>query len=106
MKVFSEEWAEAYVKALNSNQNYRAAASWWEGDFVFIIEPSGPLDHEIKMFIGLYKGDCTGAKTLAPGEEYDILPPNSPPRPLKEGEKIGAEFVFSGPYDGETAIRI
>ncbi|MFW9772535.1 MAG: SCP2 sterol-binding domain-containing protein [Candidatus Thorarchaeota archaeon] len=104
MKVFSEEWADAYVKALNSNANYKAAASWWEGDFIFIIEPSGNLDHEIKMFIGLYKGDCTGAKTLDTGEEYDILPPNSPPRPLKEGEKVGAEFVFSGPYDNWVKV--
>lgn len=104
MKVFSDEWADSYVKALNNNANYKAAASWWEGDFIFIIEPSGNLDHEIKMFIGLYKGDCTGAKTLAPGEEYDILPPNSPARPLKEGEKVGAEFVFSGPYDNWVKV--
>ncbi|MFX1498490.1 MAG: SCP2 sterol-binding domain-containing protein [Promethearchaeota archaeon] len=104
MKVFSEEWSDAYVKALNNNPNYRAAASWWEGDFIFIVEPSGNLDHEIKMFIGLYKGDCTGAKVFAPGEEYDVLPPNSPPRPLKEGEKVGAEFVFSGPYDNWVKV--
>lgn len=104
MKVFSEEWAEAYVKALNSNPNYKAAASWWEGDFIFIVEPSGNLDHEIKMFIGLYKGDCTGAKTLASGEGYDVLAPNSPPRPLKEGEKVGVEFVFSGPYDNWVKV--
>ncbi|MHA1507815.1 MAG: hypothetical protein ACTSO6_03815 [Promethearchaeota archaeon] len=37
MKVFSDEWAEAYVKALNDNANYKAAASWWTGDFMFVI---------------------------------------------------------------------
>jgi putative sterol carrier protein len=104
MKVFSEEWAKAYEKALSSNKDYRAAASWWEGDFIFVIEPSGKLDHEIKMFIGLYKGDCTGAKVLGDDEEYEILPPNSPPRPLKKGEKIGAEFIFSGPYDNWVKV--
>ena len=104
MKVFSKEWADAYEKALSANENYRAAASWWEGDFVFVIEPSGNLDHEIKMFIGLYKGDCTGAKVLDEAEEYEILPPNSPPRPLKEGEKVGAEFIFSGPYDNWVKV--
>ena len=104
MKVFSDEWAEAYEKALNANDNYRAAASWWEGDFVFIVQPSGNLDHEIKMFIGLYKGDCTGAKILGADEEYEILPPNSPPRPLKEGEKVGAEFIFSGIYDNWVKV--
>ena len=104
MKVFSEEWAKAYEKALSTNEDYRAAASWWEGDFIFVIEPSGNLDHEIKMFIGLYKGDCTGAKVLRDDEEYEILPPNSPPRPLKEGEKVGAEFIFSGPYDNWVKV--
>lgn len=104
MKVFSEEWAEEYVKSLNANGDYRAAASWWEGDFIFVIEPSGPLDHKIKMFIGLYKGDCTGAKILNEDEEYEVLPPNSPPRPLKKGEKIGAEFVFSGIYDNWVKV--
>ena len=104
MKVFSDEWAEAYVKALNENANYKAAASWWVGDFIFVIEPSGNLDHEITMFIGLYKGDCTGGKVLKEGEEYEILPPNSEPRPLKEGEKIGVEFVFSGQYDNWVKV--
>jgi len=104
MKVFSEEWADAYEKALNDNENYAAAASWWEGDFIFIVEPSGNLDHEIRMFIGLYKGDCTGAKILDEDEEYEILPPNSPPRPLGEGDKIGAEFVFSGTYDNWVKV--
>ncbi|TXT57254.1 MAG: hypothetical protein BAJALOKI2v1_500007 [Promethearchaeota archaeon] len=32
------------------------------------------------MFVGLYHGDCTGAKALEEGEEKDT------------------EFVFSGPY--------
>ena len=103
-KFASEEWAKAFCKAVNENQNYREAASWWEGDFIFVIEPSGNLDHEIKMFVGLLKGDCTGAKALAPGEEYDILPPNSPPRPLKEGEKVGVEFVFAGQYDNWVKV--
>ena len=104
MKIFSNEWAEAYVTALNENANYKAAASWWMGDFMFVIEPSGNLDHEIKMFVGLFKGDCTGNQLLKEGEEYDILPPNSDPRPLKEGEKIGVEFVFSGQYDNWVKV--
>ena len=104
MKVFSDEWAEAYVKALNDNENYRAAGSWWIGDFIFVVEPSGNLDHEIRMFVGLHKGSCTGGKVLNEEEEYEILPPNSEPRPLKEGEKIGVEFVFSGKYDNWVKV--
>ena len=103
-KFGSQEWAEAFMKAINNNANYKEAASWWEGDFIFAIKPSGNLDKNINMFVGLYKGDCTGAKTLADGEEYDILPPNSPPRPVKVGEKIGVEFEFSGDYDNWVKV--
>jgi len=104
LKVFSEEWAQEYMKALNANKNYAAAASWWVGDFMFGFEPSGNLDHEIRIFIGLYKGQCTGVKVLKEGDEYELLPANSEPRLLKEGEKIGVEFVFSGKYDNWAKV--
>ena len=103
-KFGTQEWAVAYMKAINAHSNYKEAASWWEGDFMFVVKPSGNLDKQINMFIGLYKGDCTGAKTLADGEEYDILPANSPPRLLKEGEKVGVEFEFLGDYDNWVKV--
>ena len=88
MKFGTPEWASAYVKALNDNENYRDAAGpsgfppdGWEGDFLFVIEPSGNLDHEIRMFVGLYHGECTGASILGEGEEKDT------------------EYIFSGKYD-------
>jgi putative sterol carrier protein len=103
-KFGSEEWAKEYCKAINNNKAYKESASWWEGDFVFVIHPSGNLKQEIKMFVGLLHGACTGAKTLKPGEQYDTLPANSPPRPLKEGQKVGAEFIFSGTYDNWVKV--
>ena len=88
LKFGTQEWAEAYAKALNANENYRDAAGpkgfppdGWEGDFLFIVEPAGNLDHEIRMFVGLYHGECTGCRVL------------------KEGEETGAEYEYSGPYD-------
>lgn len=88
MKFGTQEWAEAYAKAINENENYRDAAGpkgfppdGWEGDFIFIVEPAGNLDHEIRMFVGLYHGECTGARVL------------------KEGEEVDAEYEYSGPYD-------
>ena len=93
MKFGTPEWASAYCKALNENQNYRDAAGpsgfppdGWEGDFLFVIEPSGNLDHEIRMFVGLYHGECTGARIL------------------KEGEETDAEFSYSGPYDAWVKV--
>lgn len=98
MKVFSQEWVDKYVDAINNNADYKAAASWWEGDFVFVVEKSGNLDHNINLFLGLYKGDCTGGKVLDESEKYEILKPGSPPKPLADGPPVAVEFVFSGPY--------
>ncbi|MHA2088304.1 MAG: SCP2 sterol-binding domain-containing protein [Promethearchaeota archaeon] len=88
MKFGTQEWAEAYAKAINDNENYRDAAGptgfppdGWEGDFLFVVEPAGNLDHEIRMFVGLYHGECTGSRVL------------------KEGEETDAEYIYSGPYD-------
>ena len=80
MKFGTPEWAEAYQKAINDNPNYKDAAGpegfppdGWEGDFLFIVEPSGNLDHEIRMFVGLYHGECTGARIVEEGEEVLCL---------------------------------
>ncbi len=93
MKFGTPEWAEAYQKAINDNPNYKDAAGpegfppdGWEGDFLFIVEPSGNLDHEIRMFVGLYHGECTGARIVGEGEEVD------------------AEYVYSGPYDAWVQV--
>jgi putative sterol carrier protein len=93
MKFGTPEWAEAYAKAINENPNYKDAAGpegfppdGWEGDFLFIVEPSGNLDHEIRMFVGLYHGECTGAKIL------------------EKGEEIETEYVYSGPYDSWVQV--
>lgn len=88
MKFGTQEWADAFVNAVNENENYKDAAGpdgfppeGWEGDFIFVVEPAGNLDHEIRMWVGLYHGECTGAQVLEKGEEKE------------------AEYVWAGPYD-------
>ena len=83
MKFGTQEWAEAYAKALNANENYKDAAGpkgfppdGWEGDFLFIVEEADVL------YLGADNhGECTGCRVL------------------KEGEETGAEYEYSGPYD-------
>ena len=93
MKFGTPEWAEAYRKAINENENYKDAAGpegfppdGWEGDFLFIIEPSGNLDHELRMFVGLYHGECTEARIV------------------EEGEDLDPAYVYSGPYDAWVQV--
>jgi putative sterol carrier protein len=86
MKILTKEWLEAFGDAINHNQAYKDAASWWEGDMLCVIEPSGPLDHQVRFYLGLYHGDCTGVKLLQP--EEDVQP----------------EFTLAGPYDNWVKI--
>ena len=86
MKILTKEWLEAFGDAINNNQAYKDAASWWEGDMLCVIEPSGPLDHEVRFYLGLYHGDCTGVKLLEPGEQ------------------VSPEFTLAGPYDNWVKI--
>ena len=41
LKFGTAEWLDEYRKVLNENKAYEDAAKTWEGDFVFIVEPSG-----------------------------------------------------------------
>ena len=82
MKVMSEEWWKAFEDKINSNKAYEEAASWWEGDFLFEIQPGGPFTGTIKAFVGLLHGKCTGSKVI---NEGDPVP--------------DVEFIVSGTYD-------
>jgi len=77
----TEEWMQKYVEELNNNKAYEEAASWWEGDFVFIAEPAGNLDHEIKLYVDLWHGKCRSGRVLEPGEEQET------------------EFIWSGTWN-------
>jgi len=102
-KFGTQEWCVQYAEAINNNPAYAEAASWWEGDFIFITNPSGNLDHKITMWIGLYHGKCTGANVLKEGETYKVLakgeaPSGNPPPPYE------AEYVYEASYDNWVKI--
>ncbi|MHA1125452.1 MAG: SCP2 sterol-binding domain-containing protein [Candidatus Heimdallarchaeota archaeon] len=56
----SKEWLLAYKDALNgdSGKKWQEAASEWEGDFLFVIEPDNGLKQEIILYIDLWHGEC------------------------------------------------
>ena len=107
VKFATPEWADAYVEALNANQNYREAAGpsgfppdGWEGDFIFVIEPSGDVKEEILMWIGLYHGECTGARILGKDEKFQVIKSGE----KAEGDAIGVEFTYAATYDNWVKI--
>ncbi|TFG29846.1 hypothetical protein EU527_15305 [Candidatus Thorarchaeota archaeon] len=100
-KFMSEEWLNLYEKALNSNEAYAKAASWWTGDFVFIVRASGNLDHDIMGFIGLTHGKCTGVKPISSEDEFEVVAPGKSPT---SPDKITVEYTYEANHD--TWIKI
>jgi putative sterol carrier protein len=69
LKFGTEDWIKAYLVKLNNNKDYAEAAATWEGDFIFIVEPEGNLDHELRFYVDLWHGVARGGRALKPGEQ-------------------------------------
>jgi putative sterol carrier protein len=82
----SEEWVSALKEKLNSDEQYQRIANNWEGDIIYVVEPSGALGEEIKFYIDLWHGTCREAIMLKPGEEKE------------------AAFVLRASYDNLSRI--
>lgn len=100
-KIMSAEWLDLYKVALNKNEAYAKAASWWTGDFVFIVRASGSLKNDLFAFIGLSHGKCTGVKSLASEDEYEVVQPGDS---ASSNEKVAVEFVYEAKYDAWLKI--
>ena len=57
----TDAWVRRLAQAVNSSESYRKAASHWEGDFYFIVEPEGVVTEPIYMYMDLYHGECRQA---------------------------------------------
>ena len=59
MKVFSEQWAQAFAKEINVNDAHRQAASGWTWPLVLQMISS---NSEKSVFLDLHNGECKTAK--------------------------------------------
>jgi putative sterol carrier protein len=55
-----DEWLFALIEKLNTDEKYAQVARNWEGDMIFVIEPSGALEQPTKFYIDLWHGKCRG----------------------------------------------
>ena len=99
--LFSQEWLELYEVALNKNEDYEKAASWWTGDFVFIVRASGNLDNDVFAFIGLKHGKCTGVKVVSGEGEFEVVGEGES---ATSADKLGVEFTYEANYDSWIKI--
>lgn len=95
VKFGTKEWAALYMEAVNSNKAYAKEADWWEGDFIFLVDPFGGLDHQIRIWIGLYHGKCTGCQILNEGDEFKLLEKGETP----SGQPFEVEFSYAARMD-------
>jgi putative sterol carrier protein len=49
------------MEDLNASAAYADAAKNWEGDFYFVVEPGGTLDHQVMLYMDLWHGKCREA---------------------------------------------
>ncbi|MGC9778888.1 MAG: SCP2 sterol-binding domain-containing protein [Candidatus Heimdallarchaeota archaeon] len=67
------EWIQAFKDKLNSDEakDWQEAASDWEGDFLFVVEPDGGLKEKFIFHVDLWHGEC---RKVAYYKEGDKLP--------------------------------
>jgi putative sterol carrier protein len=60
----NQAWVDRLVEKLNSDARYAQIASKWEGDFAFVIEPTGDLTQPIFIYVDLWHGTCRSGRFL------------------------------------------
>ena len=59
----TEEWAKAFMEAINHNDAYKEAAATWEGDFYFVAENKD--GSHATVYLDLWHGACRDAFLMA-----------------------------------------
>ncbi len=63
MAIFpSPEWADEYVKKLNSNESYKDSGKTWEDTLTFVIEPDEKYNKTWYLYLDLAHGECRDYK--------------------------------------------
>ncbi len=71
-KFLTKEWIEEYKEVINNSPSYKEAAKTWEGDFLFVIQPDGPLKEAVTYYIDLWHGDCRGVDLIDNGKTKPV----------------------------------
>ncbi len=80
------EWLMALHEKLNRDEKYAQVARNWEGDMLYIIEPSGPLKERVMYYLDLWHGQCRQAYVV------------------NEDQTIKPAFILKAPY--ENYVRL
>jgi len=72
-EIFTEPWAQAWNDSINDNEDYKTAATKWEGAIGMIMTPDADMGipEERIVIADLWHGDCRGAKAASAAELQD-----------------------------------
>jgi len=82
----TEQWLQALLEKLNSDERHAHVARNWEGDILIIIEPSGALAQEVRWYLDLWHGKCRDAYAL------------------EDTASVDPSFALRGPYDAFLSV--
>jgi putative sterol carrier protein len=69
MAIFPQaEWVQSLVEKLNTDEHYAQVARNWEGDMIFQVEPGGPIENPVSIYLDLWHGKCREGYLLGEGE--------------------------------------
>ena len=109
----SQEWAEAFAKAINGNaQAQEMGKSWgvdFNGSFLFEITPGSGLDKTMYFYIHLKGGKALEAKMVKDRSEvtpgYFVTAVYGDWKPVVKGQKDFVEGIIKGVFkvDGDMS---
>ena len=72
-EIFTDEWAREWGVKINANENYKKAATKWEGAIAMIMTPDGDMGipSERIVIADLWHGDCRGASAAGAAQLED-----------------------------------
>jgi len=72
-EIFTEDWAKIWYDKINENENYKKAATKWEGAIGMLMtaDTDMGIPEERLVIADLWHGDCRGAKAATAAELDD-----------------------------------
>lgn len=73
LRLFSEPWAQAFMRAINDSAAYRAASlKWTAGSLAFVMKaaPAHGFNEDTAVIMDLYRGQCRSAHNRGALEAY------------------------------------
>ncbi len=64
-KFPTDEWLEALIEKLNTDERYAQVAGNWEGDMLVKIEPGGNLQQPRTFYLDLWHGKCRSGRVIS-----------------------------------------